>query len=75
MNIMDYFERNTVSKQEAMRKERIEESNALYQVKEHGGELWLTYGGNLVCPCAMLKDAPVEAVCKMRELYIDREVK
>lgn len=43
--------------------------NAMFQIKERDGELWLTYEGFFVCPCAMLKDSPVESVRKMRVLY------
>lgn len=43
--------------------------NSMYQIRERGGELWLTYEGCYVCPCDMLRDAPVEAVKKMRMLY------
>ena len=42
----------------------------LFQIAEYCGQLWLTYNGNKVCPCIMLNDSPVEAVTKMRELYI-----
>ena len=50
-------------------------AESLFQLKEHGGGLWLTYDGWLVCPCEMLRDDAVEAVMRMRELYVQREVK
>jgi hypothetical protein len=45
----------------------------MYQLKEFDGKLWVTYGGGLVCPCDMLAMDAVEAIRKMRELYIERE--
>ena len=61
----------------AERNRRVVEDRAvgLYQLTEYGGELWLTFNGSLVCPCQMLNDEPVEAVKKMRELYISRNEK
>ena len=50
----------------------LHEAEEVFQVKEYGGELWVTYNGNLVCPCAMLKQEPVEAIKQMRELYVER---
>lgn len=65
MGILDRFRRfnhNTT----------VGKANETYNVKIHGEELWLTCNGILVCPCSMLKDDPVEAVNKMRELYVKR---
>ena len=58
----------------AMRRERekLENASFLYQVKEYQQELWLTFAGNLVCPCSMLGEPPVEAISKMRDLYMKR---
>ena len=50
----------------------IEDADSRYQLQEYDGEIWITFLGNLVCPCSMLKDEPVRAVCQMRELYIKR---
>jgi len=55
-----------------MRQEAVDNADAYFQVREYGGELWLTYDGCLVCPCAMLRKEPVEALKEMRELYIRR---
>ena len=69
MNIIEkYFGPTEAEK----KKEVIENANTLYQVCEFNGELWITYVGSLVCPCSMLKDDAVEAIRKMRELYIER---
>ena len=53
-------------------KQIVAEANDSFQIREHNDELWLTYRGFLVCPCSMLKDGPVDAIKKMRELYIKR---
>lgn len=49
-----------------------QEAEETYQIKEYGGELWLTFNGCLVCPCSMLNQEPVEAIKRMRELYVKR---
>ena len=69
MNILEKYFGMT---EEQRRCEAAETSRSLYQLCEFNGEIWLTYGGNLVCPSSMLKDEPVEAVEKMRDLYIGR---
>ena len=68
MSLIEIFKRDCV-------KEATLDAEVLFQIKEKGGELWLTYSGWLVCPCSMLKEAPVDAVRKMRELYVERESK
>ena len=59
-------------------KEKIRKSRAdnkkqkaieTFNVTEHNGELWLTFLSNRVCPCSMLKEEPVLALHKMRELF------
>lgn len=69
---MGIFERYRLNRTEKSRQEAVETAESLFQVQEFTGELWLTFGGSLVCPCSMLKDAPVEALKKMRGLYIER---
>ena len=68
MSIIEIFKKDYV-------KEATIDAEYIFQVKEYGGELWLTYSGCLVCPCSMLKDAPVDAVTRMRELYVGRKTK
>jgi hypothetical protein len=53
-------------------KQIVAEANDFYQICEHDGELWFTYRCFLVCPCSMLNEEPVEAIKKMRGLYIKR---
>ena len=69
---MSIFERFRHNREEKMHRSAIESASVLFQVTEHGGELWLTYDSRLICPCSMLNDAPVDAVARMRELYVMR---
>lgn len=69
MNMIEKYFGQTEEKKKA---EAAETAAELYQVREYKGELWVTYNACLVCPSSMLKDDPVEAVRKMRELYVDR---
>lgn len=76
MGIFDYYRRYRQHQADVAHSEAIKEAREkvveLFQLQEHDGELWLTFAGSLVCPCQMLKDAPVDAVKKMRELYVKR---
>ena len=47
----------------------------MYQIKERDGEIWLTYEGCYVCPCSMLKEEPVDAICKLRDIFICHAIK
>lgn len=52
-------------------KKRAEQNaQSIYQIREHNGELWLTYCDSLVCPCSMLNLEPVDALREMRGLYV-----
>lgn len=70
MSIIEKFKKNQA---ERSKRSVEQQSCEIYQITEFGGELWLTFGGALVCPCSMLNEPPVDAVKKMRELYIGRE--
>ena len=72
---MSIFEKFRKNKKVKDKEDVTSFSLSLYQLKEHGGEIWLTYDGHLVCPCTMLNVSPVEAVQKMRELYVERTPK
>ena len=58
---MSLFDKYKERRSERFRLEMEERANDLFQLTEHEGEIWLTYNGSLVCPCQMLKDAPVDA--------------
>lgn len=49
-----------------------EDAENLIQVREHNRELWFTYNNHLVCPMDMFKDSTIDAICKIREFYIER---
>lgn len=58
---------------DAKKIERIEEeSKEIYQLKEYGSQLWLTYRGALVCPTTLLAGDAIVSVNTMRKLYIER---
>ena len=62
------------NKRKAMNSKRAEQRSVeVYQISEHNGQLWFTFMSNLVCPCNMFKDEPVEALKKMRNDFIARE--
>jgi len=69
---MNLFETKE-SRIERQRREKQEQANELFQLREYDSQIWLTFNGSLVCPSEMLSIEPVEAVKKMRELYIERE--
>lgn len=46
-------------------------ANDIYQISERFGKLWFTYNGFPFCPCDMMKDEPLVALNKLREVYID----
>ena len=66
MWLVDYYKKK-------IRNSNIETASMMFQIMEYEGELWLTFNNCLVCPCSMLNDSPVEAVRKMRELYLKRK--
>lgn len=53
----------------------IEKSRDMYQVKEFDGALWLTFNGQYVCPCSMLKGEAIESLSEMRSLYVTKIAK
>lgn len=48
------------------------EAQDTYQIAESDGKLYLTYNGALVCPMDMFKDAPIDALKTIRNLYVQR---
>lgn len=69
---MSIFEKFNRSQAEKKRLQVEEDAACLYQICENEGEIWLTFNNILAFPCSMLKDEPVDAIKKMRELYIKR---
>lgn len=59
-----------VGKEEYARRQTRERAEELYQVKEHGNKLWLTYDNHLVCPVEMFENKDAIAVLGiLRDLY------
>lgn len=69
---MEILKRMLAKRREERKDEIQRMAGELFQVAESDGKLWLTFNGNLVCPCGMLNVSPVDAVEKMRELYVNR---
>ena len=67
MWLVDYYKKK-------IRNSTVESASMMFQIMEYEGELWLTFNNCLVCPCSMFNVSPVEAVRKMRELYLKRKV-
>lgn len=66
MSITDYITGST-------KEERIRlAARDIFQVKEFEGKLWLTYNGNLICPCDMFKAEPMDNLNEIRALYVER---
>lgn len=51
-------------------KELQREAQDLYQLRERGGELWLTYRNEYVCPCRMLNEQPTDVVQSLRAWWL-----
>ena len=71
--IMGIFEKFKEDQAQKCHLENQETASVMFQITEHDGEIWITFNGNLVCPSSMLNLEPVEAIRKMRELYIKRK--
>ena len=70
MSIIDSYK-------ESSRKRKLERlkdnSSYLFQVKEHKGELWVTYNNELFAPYSIIKSAPEDVIVfldKIRDIYI-----
>ena len=59
-----------VDKDEYERRQTREKASELYQVREHGNQLWLTYDGKRVCPINMFENKDAVIILRMlREMY------
>lgn len=68
-----YIKIRREKKREAVLASLVRQSNELFQIEEHTGELWLKYEGYLIMPCAMLNETPIDALRKIRACYIARK--
>ena len=47
-----------------------------FQVTEYGGDIWITYDGELVCPLYMMNGGDAKSVLsEMRRAWVDRSMK
>ena len=77
MSIREIFDAESRHQREQEKKlvENTERAADLYQIREYESQLWLTFNGNLICPCSMLNDEPVVALNVMRKMYVERNTK
>ena len=68
-----YLKIRREKKREAVLASLVRQSNELFQIEEHTGELWLKYDGYLIMPCTMLNETPIDALRKMRACYVARK--
>jgi hypothetical protein len=68
-----YIKIRKEKKREAVLASLVRQSNELFQIEEHTGELWLKYDGYLIMPCTMLNETPIDALRKIRACYIARK--
>lgn len=47
-------------------------SHEIFQVVEYYGEFWITYNGQLFCPCSLFKTEPIETIARIRYEYMKR---
>lgn len=71
---MKLLEKFRALRREKAKQETEARADALYQLCEYNGEIWLTYGDHLICPTEMLKDDAVTVVKTVRQLFVDRMI-
>lgn len=58
----------------AKRKKELEErAEELYQMKEHEGEMWITFADELIMPTRFIDGDPIQVLRQIREGYIERK--
>jgi hypothetical protein len=68
MNIFNKISEKLKKREIRLQNERVQEE---FQVSELDGELWLTFSRCPILPFSMLKDEPITALLKIRELQIN----
>lgn len=71
---MELFKNIKMNNQERKEKELVGRASQIFQVQEHRGELWLTVNDNPIIPASFLKDDVLEALTKVRELFIQERI-
>ena len=71
---MKFLDNIKVNNQERKKKELFERANQIFQLQEHRGELWLTVNSNPIIPTSFLKGDALEALARVRELFIQERI-
>lgn len=69
-NLIQRWKEHLKAKREKELKERADE---LYQMKEHEGEMWITFDGELIMPTRFIDGDPIQVLRQIRAAYIERK--
>lgn len=69
-NLIQGWKEHLKAKREKELKERAEE---LYQMKEHEGEMWITFADELIMPTRFIDGDPIQVLRQIRAAYIERK--
>lgn len=70
-NLIQKWKKHLKSKREKELEERAEE---LYQMKEHEGEMWITFADELIMPIKFIDGDPIQVLRQIRAAYIIRGI-
>ena len=69
-NLIKRWKEYLKTKREKELEERAEE---LYQMKEHEGEMWITFDGELIMPTRFIDGDPIQVLRQIRAAYVERK--
>lgn len=69
-NLIQRWKEHLKAKRKKELKERAEE---LYQMKEHEGEMWITFNYELIMPTRFVNGDPIHVLRQIRAAYIERK--
>ena len=70
-NLIQQWKEHLKAKREKELEKRAEE---LYQMKEHEGEMWITFADELIMPIKFIDGDPIQVLRKIRAAYIIRGI-
>lgn len=70
-NLIKKWKKHLKAKREKELEERAEE---LYQMKEHEGEMWITFADELIMPIKFIDGDPIQVLRQIRAAYIIRGI-
>lgn len=70
-NLIQKWKKHLKAKREKELEERAEE---LYQMKEHEGEMWITFADELIMPIKFIDGDPIQVLRQIRAAYIIRGI-